>query len=218
MSRSARAASRAREVSHLTAVTVPIDAVAPDPAVLARAAAVLRARGLVAFPTETFYGLGAAGLDRSAVRRVFELKGRPSSSPLLVLVDGVEMAERIAVIPDRAHELIARHWPGALTLVVTARDVVPDEVTAGTGKVGVRLSSHPVATGLVRALAEPITAPSANPSRLAPPTSAAAVQRDFGGTIEMILDAGDTAGGLPSTVLDMTVAPPRVIRAGAVKV
>ena len=185
---------------------------------LARAAEVLRARGLVAFPTETFYGLGAAGLDRSAVRRVFELKGRPDSSPLLVLVDGLEMAERIAVIPPVARGLIARHWPGALTLVFEARDVVPEEVTAATGKVGVRLSSHPVACGLVRALAEPVTAPSANLSGLLPPTSAMAVLRDFGGTIEMILDAGETAGGLPSTVLDVTVDPPRVIRQGAVTV
>ena len=190
----------------------------PAPDALARAADVLRRGGLVAFPTETFYGLGAAALDRSAVRRVFALKGRPASSPLLVLVDGLPMAERIAVIPATARPLIARHWPGALTLVFAARDVVPEELTASTGKVGVRFSSHPVASGLVHALGDPVTAPSANLSGRAPPTDAASVAQDFGGTIEVILDAGETAGGWPSTVLDVTVDPPRVIRPGAVKV
>ena len=196
---------------------VRIDPVAPDAQVVRGAARVLARGGLVAFPTETFYGLGAAALDRAAVQRVFALKGRPASSPLLVLVDGLEMAERVAEIPSHARALIARHWPGALTLVFHARAIVPDEVTAGGRTVGVRWSSHPVACGLAAALGMPVTAPSANATGAMPPTSADDVVRDLGHALDLVLDGGETTGGLPSTVLDVTVDPPRVIRAGAVR-
>jgi L-threonylcarbamoyladenylate synthase len=195
---------------------VRVDARAPEQALLDDAAAVLRGGGLVAFPTETFYGLGAAALDPRAVHRIVELKGRPETKPLLVLVDSLQMVERIATLTAAARALAARHWPGALTLVVPARTGVPREVTAGTGTIGVRLSSHAVARGLVQALGAPITAPSANPSGLEPPTTAAAVVTYFDDRIELVLDAGATLGGAPSTVLDTTVEPPRVLRPGAV--
>jgi L-threonylcarbamoyladenylate synthase len=196
-----------------------VDPVAPAPAALAEAAAVLRLGGLVAFPTETFYGLGAAALSAAAVRRIFEVKGRPEDKPVLVLVDGVAMVEAVArEIPTAARALMAAHWPGALTLVFRARDEVPVEVTAGSGTVGVRLSAHPVARGLVTTLGAPVTAPSANPSGAAPPTTAAGVLAYFRGRIELVLDGGGTGGGEPSTVLDVTVDPPRVVRAGAVRV
>jgi len=173
----------------------------------------------VAFPTETFYGLGAAALDTAAVRRVFDVKGRPESRPLLVLVDSVLMVERLAAnISITARQLMARHWPGALTLVIPAATTVPRELSAGTATIGVRLSSHPVATGLVTALGGPVTAPSANVSDEAPPTTVADVLAYFDDTIALVLDGGPTAGGPPSTVLDVTVEPPRVIRAGAVTV
>lgn len=197
---------------------VAIDPRMPAAAVLADAARVLARSGLVAFPTETFYGLGAAALDAAAVQRVFTLKGRPASSPLLVLVDSVAMAERIADVPPRARPLITAHWPGALTLVFRARDVVPDLIGAGTGTVGVRWSPHPVATGLVAAFGAPVTAPSANVTGLAPPTSADAVRAYFADRVDLVLDAGETAGGLASTVLDVTADPPRVIRTGAVRI
>jgi L-threonylcarbamoyladenylate synthase len=198
---------------------VPVDARAPTSAALADAVAALRAGRLVAFPTETFYGLGAAALTPAAIRNIFRVKGRPESKPLLVLVDSIAMAERIAAeIPERARALMARHWPGALTLVLTARAHVPIEVTAGSGTVGVRLSAHPVAQALVRALGQPITAPSANPTGLTPPTTVAGVLAYFPSGIEVALDAGATPGGAPSTVLDVTVDPPRVVRAGAVQV
>jgi L-threonylcarbamoyladenylate synthase len=197
---------------------VGIDPRAPDPGALARAAGVLREGGVVAFPTETFYGLGAAALDAAAARRIFDLKGRPRSSPLLVLVDSVVMAERIAWIPGHARVLIARHWPGPLTLVFRAKPSVPEEVTAATGTVGVRMSPHPVACGLVTALGDPVTAPSANPSGAAPPTTATAVLRDFDDRLDLVLDGGATAGGPPSTVLDVTVDPPRIVRRGAVAI
>ena len=198
---------------------VAVDAGAPSPAALADAVAALRAGRVVAFPTETFYGLGAAALRPGAARRIFEVKGRPAGKPLLVLVDSIAMAEGLATtISPHARALMARHWPGALTLVVPARAEIPAEVTAGTGTIGVRLSAHPVARALVAALGGPVTAPSANPAERAAPTTAARVVAYFGDTVELVLDAGATPGGEPSTVLDVTVDPPRVIRAGAVKV
>jgi L-threonylcarbamoyladenylate synthase len=198
---------------------VRVDAAAPDLGVVRQAAQVLRAGGLVAFPTETFYGLGAAGLDAAAARRVFDAKGRPASMPLLLLVDSRAMAAAVvADIPAYAVELMERHWPGALSLVLAAGPAVPAEVTAGTRKVGVRVSAHPVARALVRALGEPVTAPSANPTGGRPPVSAAEVLAHLDGIIELILDAGPTPGGAPSTVLDVTVDPPRILRQGAVLV
>ena len=183
------------------------------------AAAVLRAHGLVAFPTETFYGLGARALDAVALARLRDAKGRPDGKPLLVLVDSVAMVSAVAEeIPPVARELMARHWPGALTLVLRARPSVPAEVTAGTGTIGVRLSAHPLACRLVAALGEPVTAPSANVSGQPPPTTAAAVLAQLDGRIDLVLDGGATPGGLASTVLDATVEPPRVLREGAVRV
>jgi len=113
---------------------------------------------------------------------------------------------------------MARHWPGALTLVMPARAHVPDGVTAGTGTVGVRMSPHPVARGIVEALGAPLTAPSANPAGAQPPTTAVEVLRHFASGIDLVLDGGPTPGGAPSTVLDVTVDPPRLLRAGAVRV
>jgi L-threonylcarbamoyladenylate synthase len=198
---------------------VRVDAAAPDLGVMRQAAQILRAGGLVAFPTETFYGLGAAGLDAAAVHRVFAAKGRPASMPLLLLVDSRAMAASVAAdIPPRASELMERHWPGALTLVLRATPRVPVEVTAGTGTVGIRVPAHAVARALVRALGEPVTAPSANPTGASPPVTAAEVLAQLAGAIELILDAGATPGGAPSTVLDVTVDPPRIIRQGAVLV
>jgi len=198
---------------------VRVDPVAPDERLLDEAARVLGRGGLVAFPTETFYGLGAAALDRRAVRRVFEVKGRPASMPLLVLVDSEAMVGRVAPeIPVRARELITRHWPGALTLVFRAAAGLPAELTAGTGTIGVRLPAHATARALVRALGAPVTAPSANPTGAEPPTTAGAVLAHFGDALDLVLDGGPTPGGAPSTVVDVTVDPPRVIRQGAVVV
>jgi L-threonylcarbamoyladenylate synthase len=197
---------------------IVVDPVAPIRATLRVAADTLRAGGVVAIPTETFYGLAAAALHVGSVRRIFELKGRPESKPLLVLVDSVAMAETVAHVTPVARDVMARYWPGALTLVLPARAVVPSVVTAGTGTVGVRLSPHPVARGLVEQLGEPVTAPSANPNGLAPPTTAAGVLAHFPRGIDLVLDGGATPGGTPSTVLDLTVDPARVLRQGAVVV
>jgi L-threonylcarbamoyladenylate synthase len=203
-----------REVA--TAVVV-VDPAAPDAAALARAAAVLRDGGLVAFPTETFYGLGAAANDPTALRRVYAVKGRSESKPLLVLIDSIAMAESLAAeVTPRARELMGRHWPGPLTLVLRARPDLPPVLTAGTGTIGMRMSPHPVARGLVRALGAPVTAPSANPEGGAPPTSAAQVLKAFDGRIDLVIDGGPTAGGPASTVVDVTTDAELVLRAGAV--
>jgi len=194
-----------------------VDSARPSRAALERALEVLKVGGLIAFPTETFYGLGASALDPSAVRRLFELKGRPWSKPLLVLVDSVAMAEAVALVTEPARAMMARHWPGALTLVLPARPTVPAELTAGTATIGVRLSPHPVARALVTGLAGPLTAPSANPAGAPPPTTADEVLGYFDGALGLVLDAGPSAGGLPSTVLDMSGDVPRVLRQGAVR-
>lgn len=203
----------------MTAEVVRVDPVVPDERALDRAARVLRAGGLVAFPTESFYGLGASALDARAVRRVFEAKGRPASMPLLVVVDAPAMlAAVVAEVPERARALMARHWPGPLTLVFKATPGVPSEVTGGTGTIGVRVPAHPVPRLLAARAGTPVTAPSANPTGGPPPTTAAEVLAGLGDAVDLVLDAGPTAGGAPSTVLDVTVDPPRVLRQGAVRV
>jgi L-threonylcarbamoyladenylate synthase len=199
-------------------VTRVVDADRPEPEVLDAAAAVLKSGGTVAFPTESFYGLGADALAPEAVRRVFRIKGRSEAKPLLVLVDSVEHALALAVdASPGARELMARHWPGPLTLVLRAAPAVPVEVTAGGGTVGLRVPGHAIALGLVRAAGIPVTAPSANPSGAAPPTRADEVARHFAGQVDLILDGGVTAGGAGSTVADCTVWPPRILRQGPVR-
>jgi L-threonylcarbamoyladenylate synthase len=194
-----------------------VDSARPARAPLRAAARVLRAGGLVAFPTETFYGLGALALDAAAVARVFRAKGRPSDKPLLVLVDSVAMVERVArEVPDRARRLMARYWPGPLTLILPARPDLPVALTADTGTIGVRLSGHPVARALVAAVGAPVTAPSANPHGGASPRTADDVLAALGGSVDLVLDAGVTPGGAASTVLDLTRAPAVVLREGAV--
>lgn len=199
-------------------VTRVVDADRPDPEVLDAAAAVLTSGGTVAFPTESFYGLGANALSREAVRRVFRIKGRPEAKPLLVLVDSMERALALATeASPGALELMARHWPGPLTLVLRAAPTVPIEVTAGSGTVGVRVPGHAVALGLVRAAGVPVTAPSANLSGEAPPTRAGEVAASFGSAVDFILDGGVTAGGAGSTLADCTVWPPRILRQGSIR-
>jgi L-threonylcarbamoyladenylate synthase len=189
----------------------------PEPVILARAAAVLRGGGLVAFPTETVYGLGASALNASAVGRVFAAKGRPANNPLIVHVaEKGEVAQVAATWPETAARLAERFWPGPLTLVLPRRDTVPDAVTAGGPTVAVRVPAHPVAIGLIRAAGVPVAAPSANRSTQLSPTRAEHVVRGLEGRIEIVLDGGPTAGGLESTVLDVTTAPPRLLRPGLV--
>jgi L-threonylcarbamoyladenylate synthase len=196
---------------------VAVDQDRPDQSVMRAAGALLAAGGLVAFPTESFYGLGADALDPAGIARVFEVKGRPEDKPLLVLVDSIDMVTELTTkIPDGARVLMARHWPGALTLVLRASARVPAGLTGGTGTVGVRLPGHAVARALVAAVARPVTAPSANPTATPPPRTAADVRGYFDGRVDLILDGGTTPGGAGSTVADCTVWPPRILRQGPV--
>ena len=187
----------------------------PDPDVIARAAAILRAGGLVAFPTETVYGLGAAALDPTAVARIYEAKGRPSFNPLIVHVTDAAMARGLtSEWPQTADDLVQAFWPGPLTLVLPKAPGVPDAITAGLPSVAVRAPSHPVARALIAALGAPIAAPSANLSTAISPTAAAHVAKGLGGRIAMILDGGTTDVGLESTVLSLTEAVPVLLRPG----
>ncbi len=193
-----------------------VDPQTPDAALIARAAEVLRRGGLVAFPTETVYGLGANALDADAVRRIFEVKGRPANNPIIVHVAEVEPARQlVADWPAAAERLAGRFWPGPLTLVLPRRDIIPDGVTAGGPTVAVRMPAHPVALALIRAAGVPVAAPSANRSTQLSPTLAEHVLHGLQGRIDLVLDGGPTSGGLESTVLDLT-SPPRVLRPGLV--
>lgn len=194
-----------------------VDPCAPDPERIGQAAAVLRRGGLVAFPTETVYGLGANALDEAAVRSIFAAKERPANNPLIVHVAEREQVREVAGDwPPAAEQLAARFWPGPLTLVLPRGGAVPDAVTAGGPTVAVRMPVHPVALALLRAAAMPVAAPSANRSAQLSPTRAEHVLRGLAGRIDVVLDGGPAAGGLESTVLDVTTMPPRLLRPGLV--
>jgi L-threonylcarbamoyladenylate synthase len=196
-----------------------VDPDAPDPAVIEAAAAVIRAGGLVAFPTETVYGLGASALDAAAVRRVFAAKGRPSSDPLIAHLAGVADVALVSPgLPPQAAALAARFWPGPLTLVLPRHRRVPPEVAGGGETVAVRVPAHPVALALIAAADVPIVAPSANLFSRPSPTSAAHVLEDLRGRVDLVLDAGPTAIGIESSVLDLTVDPPALLRPGGVPI
>jgi L-threonylcarbamoyladenylate synthase len=198
---------------------IRVDPAAPDRDVLARAAERLRSGGLVAFPTETVYGLGAHALDRAAVARVFEAKGRPSTDPLIVHIASVDALDAlVAFVPDLARTLAARFWPGPLTLVLSRSSRVPDEVTAGLGTVAVRIPSHPVAQALIELAGVPIAAPSANLFSRPSPTTAAHVLDDLDGRIDIVVDGGPTTHGIESTVVDLSADIPAILRPGAVTI
>ena len=194
-----------------------VDRDAPSPAVIRRAADCLARGGLVAFPTETVYGLGVNALSATAVQRLFEAKGRPSSDPLIVHVAAFAQAHDVArELPPAAEALAARFWPGPLTLVLPKSSRVPAGVTAGLDTVGVRVPAHPVALALLDAAAIPVAAPSANLFSRPSPTRADHVLEDLAGRIDIVLDGGPTLVGVESTVLDLTGPVPVVLRPGVV--
>lgn len=194
---------------------------ATDPAnaanAVAEAARVLREGGLVAFPTETVYGLGAAALDISAVERIFVAKGRPSWNPLIVHVASIDAARELSADwTPLAERLAQAFWPGPLTIVVRRSAAVPDPVTAGLDTVGIRMPSHRIASALLAAAAIPLAAPSANRSTGISPTRAEHVIRSLGDRVDIVLDGGATAVGIESTVVDATAESALVLRPGAV--
>ncbi|HYM72130.1 MAG TPA: L-threonylcarbamoyladenylate synthase [Stellaceae bacterium] len=194
--------------------------VAATPEAIARAAGLLRAGRLVAFPTETVYGLGGDATDERAVARIFEAKGRPRFNPLIVHVPGMAEAEAIAVFDARAREAAAQFWPGPLTLVLPrqAASGVSLLACAGLDTVAVRVPAHPVAQALLREAGRPLAAPSANRSGRVSPTAAAHVAAELGRRVALILDGGACAVGVESTVLDLTGIAPALLRPGGVTV
>jgi L-threonylcarbamoyladenylate synthase len=196
---------------------VAIDPVTPDAGLIAEAAALIRAGELVAFPTETVYGLGADALNPEALSRVYEVKGRPPDNPLILHVANREQLALVASeLPASAAQLIDTFWPGALTLVLPKTAAVPEVATGGLSTVAVRMPAHPVALALIAAARTPLAAPSANRSGRPSPTMARHVFDDLHGRIPLILDAGPTPIGLESTVLDMTCMPAAILRPGGV--
>jgi len=194
-----------------------VDPAAPDPAAIARAAAVLRAGGLVAFPTETVYGLGAHALDEAAVARIYAAKGRPAYNPLIAHVADADGARALVSDWPLSAELLARaFWPGPLTMVLPKRAGVPDAITAGLPSVAVRVPGHPVALALLAAAGIPVAAPSANKFTEVSPTTAGHVIASLGDAVDVVLDGGPTTVGIESTVVELTGAVPRVLRPGMI--
>ncbi|KAA3659069.1 MAG: threonylcarbamoyl-AMP synthase, partial [Chloroflexi bacterium] len=194
-----------------------IDSHQPNLAVMAQAAAIIKQGGLVAFPTETVYGLGTDALNADAVRRIFAAKGRPAYDPVIVHVSGAHALDHIANnVPDVARRLAKHFWPGALTLVLPKAELVPGVVTSDGPTVAVRCPNHPLAQALIAAAGTPIAAPSANRFSHTSPTTAQHVWDDLAGKIDMILDGGPTQIGVESTVLDVTGDVPKILRPGGV--
>jgi L-threonylcarbamoyladenylate synthase len=194
-----------------------VDPRQPDPDTLRDAAAALVAGGLVVFPTETVYGLGAHALDPAAVDGIFAAKGRPFTDPLIVHLAATDDLSRVAAdVPGAARALAARFWPGPLTLIVPKHPRVPDRVTAGRATVAVRVPAHPVAAALLVIAGVPVAAPSANRFSRPSPTTAAHVLADLDGAVDVVIDAGPTDIGVESTIVDCTVSPPVVRRTGGV--
>lgn len=186
-------------------------------AAVRRAAEALRAGEIVAVPTETVYGLAANALDADAVRRIFEAKGRPSHNPLIVHVASELMAKQCAADwPDAATRLARAFWPGPLTLVLPKSGRVPDIVTAGGKTLGIRWPAHPFIQALIRECGFPLAAPSANLSNRISPTRPDHVLRQLAGRIRLVVDGGSCPVGIESTVLDLTVSPPRILRPGVI--
>jgi len=190
---------------------------APDPQVVGAAADVLKTGGLLVFPTTGLYGLGADALNPASVEKIFQVKQRDFSKPILVLIrDASELGRIAKEVPQTASALIKASWPGLLTIILEARPELPDVLTGHTGKIGVRVPKHPVASALVNAFDGPITGTSANLSGQAGCASVVDLDSELVQCVDMVLDAGPLKGGTGSTVVDATLDPPLVLREGAV--
>ena len=188
-----------------------------DGLALKRAASVLRSGGLVALPTETVYGLGADGLNPDAVSRIYEAKGRPPSNPLILHAADINTAKRLVSIwPDAAQRLADKFWPGPLTIILPASEIVPKIVRANNPTVAIRIPKHPVALELLRLFDGPLAAPSANKTNETSPTKPEHVLKSLGGRIDLILDGGRTRAGIESTIINLAEAPPRLLRPGPI--
>ncbi|MGI6065478.1 MAG: L-threonylcarbamoyladenylate synthase [Bacillota bacterium] len=189
----------------------------PDREMLKRAAQLLRQGEVVAFPTETVYGLGANALEGAAVKKIFAAKGRPSDNPLIVHISNLDqLPPLVKEIPQAARILMKKYWPGPLTLIFPKSKIIPLEVTAGLDTVAIRMPEHPIAQALIEYAGVPVAAPSANISGKPSPTSGRHVWHDMEGKVAMVLDGGEASVGVESTVLDITSEPPIILRPGGV--
>jgi L-threonylcarbamoyladenylate synthase len=188
-----------------------------DAAGIRKASRLIQQGGVAAFPTETFYGLGADARNEEALQKIFRLKGREENKPLLLLIGERDwLSELVRNIPPIAERLIEKFWPGPLTLVFAALPGLSNLLTAGTGTIGVRISPHPIAQALVLAVGRAITATSANLSGQPSTSLAVDVSRFLGGKVDLVLDSGQTPGGMGSTILDVSGPAPKLIRPGAI--
>ena len=186
-------------------------------AVFANARTVLLAGGVVAYPTDTFYGLGVDPFNREAVNRVFELKGREKNKPLILLISSrAQLETMVKEITPTHSALIQKFWPGPLTLLFKPGSVIPENVSAGSNRIGIRQPGNTMTRNLISALGKPITAPSANLSGESPPITAKQVQQSFGNRVDLIFDGGTCQGGRPSTLVDAVEMPVRLVRQGVI--
>jgi len=198
-------------------VIIRLDEKRPDEKILSNASELIRSGEVVAFPTETVYGLGGNALDPSAVSKIFEIKGRPPDNPLIVHVADMRMLEALVIqIPPKAQRIIKKFWPGPITLVLKKSKIVPEITTGGLNTVAVRMPKNKIARGLIKKSGFPIAAPSANISGRPSPTAAIHVKDDLSGKIRLILDGGRTRIGIESTVIDMTRRIPVILRPGVI--
>ena len=188
----------------------------PAPDLIAAAGEMIKTGGLVVFPTETVYGLGADGLSADAVKKIFKAKGRPSDNPLILHVADFELAEKIGEINPSARLIMEKFWPGPVTVIVKKKDIVPAEVTAGLDTVAIRMPENEIARALIAAAGVPVAAPSANLSGKPSPTAFRHAFDDMNGRVDMIIDGGDCDIGIESTVVDTTSDTPTVLRPGGI--
>ncbi|MCP4022776.1 MAG: threonylcarbamoyl-AMP synthase [Desulfobacteraceae bacterium] len=194
-----------------------VDPVHPDQQTIKKAGKIIHQKGVVIFPAKCLYGVAVNAFDKTAVQKVFGLKQRESSKPLLVLIpDKSAVTQLVTAIPEQARKLMDAFWPGNLTLVFDAKDHLPSLLTAGTGKIGIRLPAQPVAKALVKACNIPITGTSANISGQQGCSDIATLDKNIIEKSDLILDAGSLKGGIGSTVVDVTHKPPKILRQGEI--
>jgi len=185
--------------------------------ILTRAAEILAGGGVIAYPTETFYGLGADATNEKAIEKIFAVKGRNFKNPIsLIIGQADDIYPLVQDVPETAKKLMTAFWPGALTIIFSAADKISPLLTAGSGKIGLRVSSHPGAQGIVQKLKRPLTATSANLSGAPECTRASEVAEQIGDKIDAIIDLGNTPGTKGSTIIDVTCTPPVILREGAI--
>ncbi len=197
--------------------TIKIDPLKPEPELILKAASVVRRGGIVVFPARCLYGLAADAFNEEAVERIFEIKGRRSEKPILVLADSFLMLScLVRNIPPMAQKIMESFWPGGITIVFEANDNLPVNLTAGTGRIGIRRPGHPVASALARAVGGPVTGTSANLSGNRGCSIVSEIDPDIAESVDLIIDAGELKGGTGSTVVDLTGELPVIIREGGI--